>query len=64
VIRPFAFALIVGIITGTYSSIYVGAPVVLYFESRSSLLGRTTEESTTKERTTERKTARRKGTGR
>jgi preprotein translocase subunit SecF len=59
IIRPFAFALIVGIITGTYSSIYVGAPVVLYFESRSSRLGRTTEN-----RTTEKKAARRKVTGR
>lgn len=64
VIRPFAFALIVGIITGTYSSIYVGAPVVLYFESRSSLLGRTTEGRTTEGRTTERKTVGRKVTGR
>jgi preprotein translocase subunit SecF len=32
VIRPFAFTLIVGFITGTYSSIYIAAPVVLYFE--------------------------------
>jgi preprotein translocase subunit SecF len=61
-IRPFAFALIVGIITGTYSTVYVGAPVVLYFESRFSLFGRTTEERTTEERTTEKKTARRKAT--
>jgi preprotein translocase subunit SecF len=34
VIRPFAFTLIVGFITGTYSSIYIAAPVVLYFEKR------------------------------
>lgn len=32
VIRPFAFTLIVGFITGTYSSIYIAAPVVLSFE--------------------------------
>ncbi len=34
VIRPFAFTLIVGFITGTYSSVYIAAPVVLYFEGR------------------------------
>lgn len=38
-IRPFAFTLIVGFITGTYSSIYIAAPVVLYFESRASVPG-------------------------
>lgn len=32
VIRPFAFALLVGFTTGVYSSIYIAAPVVLYFE--------------------------------
>ncbi|MSQ48229.1 MAG: protein translocase subunit SecF [Deltaproteobacteria bacterium] len=32
VIRPFALTMIVGFITGTYSSIYIAAPVVLYFE--------------------------------
>lgn len=32
VLRPFAFTLIVGFITGTYSSVYIAAPVVLYFE--------------------------------
>ncbi len=37
VIRPFAFTLLVGFITGTYSSIYVAAPVVLYFEGGSRL---------------------------
>lgn len=34
VIRPFAFTLIIGFITGTYSSVYIAAPVVLYFEGR------------------------------
>jgi len=34
VIRPFAFTLIIGFITGTYSSIYIAAPVVLSFERR------------------------------
>ncbi|HKA55986.1 MAG TPA: protein translocase subunit SecF [Candidatus Binatia bacterium] len=36
VIRPFAFTLIIGFITGTYSSIYIAAPVVLSFERRVS----------------------------
>jgi len=39
VIRPFAFTLIVGFITGTYSSIFIAAPVVLYFEKRFVRLG-------------------------
>jgi preprotein translocase subunit SecF len=36
VIHDFAFALLVGIITGTYSSIYVASPVLLFWEARSS----------------------------
>lgn len=36
VIRPFAFTMIVGFITGTYSSVYIAAPVVLYFERSSA----------------------------
>lgn len=36
VIRPFAFTLIIGFITGTYSSIYIAAPVVLSFEREFS----------------------------
>jgi preprotein translocase subunit SecF len=35
VIRPFAFTLLVGFTTGVYSSIYIAAPVVLYFEKMS-----------------------------
>lgn len=31
VIRPLAFTLIVGFLTGVYSSIYIAAPIVLYF---------------------------------
>jgi len=34
VIHSFAFALLVGFIVGTYSSIYVASPVVLYLEGR------------------------------
>jgi preprotein translocase subunit SecF len=36
VIRPFAFTLIIGFITGTYSSIYIAAPVILLFEKQPS----------------------------
>ncbi len=36
VIHSFAFALLVGFIVGTYSSIYVASPIVLYLEGRQS----------------------------
>lgn len=36
VIRPFAIAMTVGIVVGTYSSIYVAAPVLLYLERRGA----------------------------
>jgi len=36
VINLFAFALIVGIFIGTYSSLFVASPVMVYFESRSA----------------------------
>jgi len=36
VINLFAFALIVGIFIGTYSSLFVASPVMAYFEKRSS----------------------------
>lgn len=39
VIHDFAFALIVGIIVGTYSSVYVASPVLLFWEARSSGAG-------------------------
>jgi preprotein translocase subunit SecF len=32
VIRPFAFTLLVGFVTGVYSTIYIATPIVLYFE--------------------------------
>lgn len=35
VIHSFAFALLIGFVVGTYSSIYVASPVVLYLEGRS-----------------------------
>jgi preprotein translocase subunit SecF len=34
VIHSFAFALLVGFVIGTYSSIFVSTPIVLYLESR------------------------------
>jgi preprotein translocase subunit SecF len=38
ILRPSAFTLLVGFITGTYSSIYIAGPVVLFWE-RGSRLG-------------------------
>lgn len=38
-LEPFAFTLIVGFLTGTYSSIYIAAPVVLFWSDRSKLAG-------------------------
>ncbi len=34
VIHDFAFALLIGIVVGTYSSIYVASPVILFWEGR------------------------------
>lgn len=34
VIRPFAFAMILGVVVGTYSSIYIASPTLLLLESR------------------------------
>jgi preprotein translocase SecF subunit len=34
VIRPFALAMAIGIVVGTYSSIYIAAPVLLFLERR------------------------------
>jgi preprotein translocase subunit SecF len=36
VIHDFAFALIVGLITGTYSTVYIASPVVLFWEKHVS----------------------------
>jgi preprotein translocase subunit SecF len=36
VIHSFAFALLVGFIVGTYSSIYIASPIVLYLESSAA----------------------------
>lgn len=37
ILRPSAFTLLVGFITGTYSSIYIAGPVVLFWESRVNM---------------------------
>lgn len=37
VIHDFAFALLVGVIVGTYSSIFVASPILLYLEEKGSL---------------------------
>lgn len=34
VIRPFALAMVIGIVVGTYSSIYIAAPMLLWLERR------------------------------
>ena len=36
VINLFAFALIIGVFVGTYSSLFVASPVMIYFEKRSA----------------------------
>jgi preprotein translocase subunit SecF len=38
-LQPFAFTLMVGFLTGTYSSIYIAAPIVLFWSKRSKLAG-------------------------
>jgi preprotein translocase subunit SecF len=38
-LEPFAFTMIIGLITGTYSTIYIAAPIVLFWADRSKLAG-------------------------
>lgn len=40
VIQNFALALVIGVITGTYSTIYIASPVVVEWESRSKSAGK------------------------
>ena len=35
VIKYFAFALIIGVLIGTYSSIFVASPIMIYFENKA-----------------------------
>lgn len=40
ILRPPAFTLLVGFITGTYSSIYIAGPVVLFWEGKAGAKGK------------------------
>lgn len=40
VIHDFAFALLVGVVTGTYSSIYVASPILLLWEGKNTQSGK------------------------
>ncbi|MDJ0787867.1 MAG: protein translocase subunit SecF [Myxococcota bacterium] len=64
VIRPFAMAMTIGVLVGTYSSIYVAAPTLLFLESRFGG-GSAAKQSTAKERADQaRGKARTRGKGR
>ena len=39
VIRPFAFAMLIGVLVGTYSSIYIASPLLLLLEGRAGAKG-------------------------
>ena len=34
VIRPFAFAMLIGVVVGTYSSVFIASPLLLFLEQR------------------------------
>ena len=40
VVRPFAIAMLIGIVVGTYSSIYIAAPTLLWLEHRYAARGK------------------------
>jgi preprotein translocase SecF subunit len=46
VINDFAFTFLVGVITGTYSSIYIASPVVLWFHRAEEARARAATSST------------------
>ena len=37
VLKPFSFALIIGVIIGTYSSLFIASPIMLFFENKYNL---------------------------
>ena len=37
VLRPFSLALIIGVIIGTYSSLFVASPIMLFLEKRYNI---------------------------
>jgi preprotein translocase subunit SecF len=43
---PFSIALLVGIIVGTYSSLFIASPLYIYFEKRNAKKMAELEEST------------------
>jgi len=45
VLESFAFALIIGVLVGTYSSIFVASPVFLFLENRAEAKAAITETS-------------------
>lgn len=44
VIHDFAFALLIGVIVGTYSSIYIASPIVLWMKSKKKFVAEDEEE--------------------
>jgi preprotein translocase subunit SecF len=40
VVRGFCFAMLIGVITGTYSSVFIAAPVVLEWAERTAIKGK------------------------
>jgi preprotein translocase subunit SecF len=40
VLRGFSFTMLIGVITGTYSSIYISAPIVLEWAEKTALKGK------------------------
>ena len=42
VLRDFSIAMIVGIVVGTYSSIYIVSPMIVFFEERNQNRGKGT----------------------
>ena len=37
VLKPFAFTLIIGVLLGTYSSLFIASPIMLYLEEKFNL---------------------------
>jgi len=40
VVRGFAFAMLVGVVTGTYSTVFIASPVVLEWAQRTAIKGK------------------------
>jgi preprotein translocase subunit SecF len=45
VLRPFAIAMVIGIVVGTYSSIFIAAPTLLWLENRFGGIAEAVEAS-------------------